>query len=91
MRDMLGPSSDIVTVYWDAPPSPPEAVKIKRNGRFVVLAWNSPASTPTWIPWRNDVLTEPLDVVDGKLLVRDRPGLGVTFDQDKVRAHLVTP
>ena len=37
------------------------------------------------------MLTEPLDVVDGKLLVRDRPGLGITFDQDRVRAHLVTP
>lgn len=46
--------------------------------------------TPTWIPWRNDVITEPLDVVDGRLLVRDRPGLGVTYDEDAVRTHLVS-
>ena len=51
MRDMLGPSSDIVTVYWDVPPSPPEAVKIKRNGRFVLLAWNSPATLENGTPF----------------------------------------
>jgi galactonate dehydratase len=46
--------------------------------------------SPTWIPWRDNVLTEPLDIVGGKLLVRDRPGLGVTFDEDALRPHLVT-
>jgi len=43
-RDMLGASSDTVTVYWDVPPSPPEAVTVERNGRYVVLEWNSPAT-----------------------------------------------
>jgi galactonate dehydratase len=45
--------------------------------------------TPTWIPWRNDVLADPLDVVDGQLLVRDRPGLGISFDEDALRPHLL--
>ena len=44
---------------------------------------------PSWIPWRDQVLTEPLDLDHGRLLVRDRPGLGVTFDQDALRPHLV--
>ena len=50
-RDMLGADSDAVTVYWDVPPSPPEAVKIKRNGQFIVLAWNSPATLENGTPF----------------------------------------
>jgi galactonate dehydratase len=45
--------------------------------------------SPSWIPWRSDVLTEPLDLQDGRLLVRDRPGLGVAFDDGLLRPHLV--
>jgi hypothetical protein len=51
MRDMLGASSDTVTVYWDVPPSPPEAVTLKRNGRFIVLAWDSPATLENGAPF----------------------------------------
>lgn len=46
--------------------------------------------TPTWIPWRNDVLREPLDLDHGRLLVPDRPGLGIEFDEDALRPHLVS-
>lgn len=45
--------------------------------------------TPTWVPWRNDVLREPLDVENGRLLVRDRPGLGIEFDDRALAAHVV--
>ncbi len=44
---------------------------------------------PSWIPWRDSVLQDPMDLQDGRLLVRDRPGLGVVFDQDALRPHLL--
>ena len=45
--------------------------------------------TPTWIPWRNAVLREGLQVEDGKLIVRDRPGLGVEFDDAVLAEHVI--
>ena len=43
---------------------------------------------PSRIPWRNDVLKEPLDITDSALLVRDRPGLGIEFDEEALRPHI---
>lgn len=45
--------------------------------------------TPTWIPWRNDVLREGLQLEGGKLVVRDRPGLGVEFDDAALAPHVI--
>jgi galactonate dehydratase len=45
--------------------------------------------TPTWIPWRDSVLREPLVIRDGRLLVRDRPGLGIEFDDEALAPHRV--
>ena len=45
---------------------------------------------PSRIPWRNDVLKDPLVIEDSRLLVPDRPGLGVEFDDDALKPHLVT-
>jgi hypothetical protein len=50
-RDMLGADTDVVTVYWDVPPSPPEPVKIKRSGRSIMLVWNSPATLENGTPF----------------------------------------
>ena len=44
---------------------------------------------PRQIPWRNDVLRDPLVVEDSCLVVPDRPGLGVEFDRDALKPHLV--
>ena len=44
---------------------------------------------PSRIPWRNDVLTHPLEVIDSALVVPDRPGLGVEFDAEALKPHLV--
>ncbi|MBV7333493.1 mandelate racemase/muconate lactonizing enzyme family protein [Chloroflexi bacterium TSY] len=44
---------------------------------------------PSRIPWRNDVLTEPLVVDEGYLVVPDRPGLGVEFDENTLTPHLI--
>ena len=44
---------------------------------------------PRRIPWRNDVLKNPLEIEDSCLVISDRPGLGVEFDEDALEAHLV--
>ena len=44
---------------------------------------------PSRIPWRNDVLRDPLIVEDSCLVVPDRPGLGVEFDEAALKPHLV--
>jgi len=45
---------------------------------------------PSRIPWRNDVLKDPLVIEDSCLVVPDRPGLGVEFDQEALKPHVVT-
>lgn len=45
--------------------------------------------TPAWIPWRDSVLAEPLELHSGKLRVPDRPGLGIEFDEEALRPHIV--
>jgi len=45
--------------------------------------------SPSRIPWRNAVLKEPLVLTDSRLQVPDRPGLGVEFDEEALRPHLV--
>lgn len=43
---------------------------------------------PSRIPWRNDVLTHPLEIQDSCLVIRDRPGLGIEFDEDALKPHV---
>ena len=44
---------------------------------------------PTVIPWRNEVLKDPLVLEDSCLVVPDRPGLGIEFDEEALKAHVV--
>ncbi|MCC7352587.1 MAG: mandelate racemase/muconate lactonizing enzyme family protein, partial [Anaerolineae bacterium] len=44
---------------------------------------------PSTVPWRNDVLKHPLVIEDSCLVVPDRPGLGVEFDEEALKPHLV--
>ena len=46
---------------------------------------------PSSIPWRNDVLQNPLVIEDSKLVVPDRPGLGIEFDEEALQSHVVSP
>lgn len=39
------------------------------------------------VPWRDALLTEPLDVRAGRLHLADRPGLGIELDLETCRAH----
>jgi len=41
------------------------------------------------LPLRHDLTIEKLQAVDGVITVPDRPGLGVTLDENFVQAHLV--
>jgi galactonate dehydratase len=42
---------------------------------------------PSWIALYNEYLTTPLDIVDGRLRLSNRPGLGIELDMDMVRSH----
>jgi L-alanine-DL-glutamate epimerase-like enolase superfamily enzyme len=44
---------------------------------------------PSVIPWRNEVLKHPLVIEDSCLVVPDRPGLGIEFDEEALKPHLV--
>ncbi|MDA0749017.1 MAG: mandelate racemase/muconate lactonizing enzyme family protein [bacterium] len=46
---------------------------------------------PRSIPWRNDVLKYPLEIEDSCLVISDRPGLGIEFDEDALKSHIVQP
>lgn len=41
------------------------------------------------VPWRNDVVTDPVPVIDGHVRLEDvsRPGLGIEVDEDAAAAH----
>ena len=43
---------------------------------------------PSRIPWRNDVLQNPLVIEDSCLIVPDRPGLGVEFHEEALATHI---
>ena len=39
------------------------------------------------VPWKDDLVTHPPEIVDGHLIVPDGPGWGCDIDEDAVRAH----
>ena len=39
------------------------------------------------VPWKNELLTHPIEIEDGELIVSDRPGWGADIDKDVVAAH----
>jgi len=41
----------------------------------------------TDVPWRDEVITHPLDVAGGRLHLSDRPGLGVDLIDEAMAAH----
>ena len=47
------------------------------------------AATPTahwleWVDWAEAFLAQPFEVADGRLVVPDRPGFGMSWDEDKI-------
>ena len=42
-----------------------------------------------WQDWADPVLQEPYAIDDGLYRIPDRPGLGLDWDEDAVKAHLV--
>jgi L-alanine-DL-glutamate epimerase-like enolase superfamily enzyme len=53
------------------------------SANFMIFEWSS---TPN--PLGDDLLLAPLRPVDGVLHVPSGPGLGITFDDDRLRAHI---
>jgi len=52
------------------------------------------AATPTchwleYVDWANPVLVEPLQVVDGAIVIPDRPGNGLAWDKDAVERYRI--
>ena len=39
------------------------------------------------VPWKGDLLTHPLEIEDGQLVVSDRPGWGADIVEEVVAAH----
>jgi mandelate racemase len=53
------------------------------------------AATPTchwleYVDWAAPILAEPLHISDGMALVPDRPGSGVSWDEDAVKCYRIT-
>ena len=51
----------------------------------------APMEFVTGIEWRDEILQDPLEVVDGCLVVPDRPGLGIELDEGGVEKHRWKP
>jgi len=51
----------------------------------------APMEFVTGIEWRDEILTEPLQVVDGCVVVSGRPGLGVELDMEGIEKHRYRP
>ena len=47
----------------------------------------APMEFVTGIDWRDEVIDEPLQVVEGRVVVPKRPGLGVELDMEGVEKH----
>ena len=39
------------------------------------------------VPWKDDLVTHPPEIVDGHLIVSDRPGWGTDINEDAIKAH----
>ncbi len=39
------------------------------------------------VPWKDELVTHPPEIVDGELIVPDRPGWGTDLNEEVVRAH----
>jgi mandelate racemase len=42
-----------------------------------------------WMNWVDPLLVEPYRVKDGRLIIPERPGVGLEFNQDVIDRHRV--
>jgi galactonate dehydratase len=58
------------------------------------------ASTPNWfiqeaitndVPWRNDVVINPVEVIDGYATISEAPGLGIDINEVEAAKHPFKP
>jgi len=62
---------------WEMPP----AIRVRPNFLILEFRWKDR-------PWRDEILTEPLQVEDGHLIPPDGPGLGIDLNMDGVEKYL---
>lgn len=39
------------------------------------------------VPWRDEIITEPLNVINGKMVLSEKPGLGVDLIEEEMEKH----
>jgi galactonate dehydratase len=58
------------------------------------------ASTPNFVmletvvtdvPWRKDVVREDLEIIDGEMVIPDKPGLGLELNEAEAAKHPYVP
>jgi mandelate racemase len=42
-----------------------------------------------WQSWADPILQAPYEIKDSALIIPERPGIGLEWDEDAVAAHLV--
>jgi galactonate dehydratase len=45
----------------------------------------------TDVPWRSDISTEEVYFEEGKMLISDKPGLGIDINEDAIRKYPYEP
>jgi L-alanine-DL-glutamate epimerase-like enolase superfamily enzyme len=48
-----------------------------------------PAHWLEWQDWANPILAEPFQLEDGHLLIPDRPGNGIKWDEHAIKRYLL--
>jgi len=55
-----------------------------------LLAWTPTCHYLEYVDWADAILEQPLKIVDGEAVVPDRPGSGVSWNEDAVKRYLMT-
>ena len=84
LRQMLGPTADVV-----------EALGLELSSHlFPEFGAHLLAVSPTghwleYMDWANAILKEPYRIADGHVVIPDRPGAGIEWNEEAVEKYLV--
>ena len=54
-----------------------------------LLAWTPTCHYLEYVDWAEAILEQPLRIVDGEAVIPDRPGSGVSWNEDAVKRYLI--
>lgn len=57
---------------------------LKNSARYIIPAIEDLATAVTWQDWADPILAEPFELKDGHLIVPDRPGQGIAWNEKAV-------